>query len=410
MNLLKKITKWFKSHLVVSIIVSIIVVCAAIATIIINNNKIHESEENQQLLKKEWMNKFEGYYINDAFQHTRISLSLDKEGNAEVCYGGSCTYPTFDYVYPDSFKFNSENNYFTSCSSICGYPDATNEKAQGLICYSSNGEPKFLPKVITSMSSRRDETGAISHSSFVYDYIPCEEEKVAEKEETLEKNDIVQDLYKMVSVYSDSLKDWYFYQNEEVTLNSISNNQKLFLAYSHLPETVFNTIERKSEDGQLVDEKTAFNASDLDKSMKEIFGNDIKYENDDFSTYNCGGYEYYNNIKKYVSFGGGCGDSPEGMTLKTLFYKDEKKKNEIIIYEKFAFIDEEMNLSDNSMLTGYKYSLYKDANKQHLIKVSSEEINISDYVDNLSMVKYTFKKENNEYHFYSSKIVNSLKE
>ena len=403
MQKIYNLSKKTKITIIVSLIISSVIISIGIS---FHNEKVKSSTNNNQTLIQE---KMEGFYVNDVFQHTTIFLTLDEHGNAEMCYGGNCSYPTYTNANPNTIEFSDNNNYFTNCSKTCSYPDATEQKAEGLICTTSFGKKYFLPKTKVAITSNEDGFSRYIRFNANPQYEECNENNINEEsnnssEEDEISNDKIKKIYNSISIHIDSLEDWYFYQNKEVTLKNISNKQKILLAYHNLPESSFSKMEIKSQDGDYIDEMKTFNVNDLENSMKKILGNDVKYDDESFSTFACGGFEYYKNNQKYVSYGGGCGDTLEGLNLHTSFYKSEEHRDKIVIYEKFGFIDTKMSYS--STLEN-EYSLYKDADKKNLIKKSTKEIDINNHIEELNMVKYTFKKDQDNYYFYSSEIVNS---
>ena len=236
------------------------------------------------------------------------------------------------------------------------------------------------------------------------------------KEELWINSDLVQNLYSYVNVTHEEngelLKD-YFFKNEKVTLDNISNDTKLWMAYTQL-----NDIRYKQE-GYLPAIKS-FDIDKFDIAMKKVFGNDITYEKDDFMPETCDCEYSYNKItKQYVCEELGCGDFYNN--IKSKLYKAVKRNDKIILYEKFAYINiseyinSEFSDGDTPNYVGPKAGIYKDVKSEHPIKIWANEQeyedslpnhNFDDYLDEMSMVKYTFKKGDDEsYHFYSSEIV-----
>ena len=234
------------------------------------------------------------------------------------------------------------------------------------------------------------------------------------KEEVLWLNDtLVQNLYNMVIFPGDDiLGNWYFYENEKVTLDNISNDTKLYMAYTQLNK---NDIEYKEDN---LHGTKSFDINQFEIGMKNVFGNNITYEKNDFMPEMCDcEYKYNADQQKYICEIGGCGGPGESYVDRKL-YNAVKISDEIILYEKFAFININEIIFSNSdpKYDGPKAGIYKDTKSKNAIKTWIKDVdyfynnkpnyNFDDYIDQMSMVKYTFKKgDDNSYHFYSSEIV-----
>lgn len=94
---------------------------------------------------EKWMKKFDGFYRSAGT--SPVHLTLNEDGTSSLCYGASCTYPNFKYVYPNKLEFSGDNNYYTSCEQVCGYPDLTGRLVSGLDCYRPNGDSEFVTKM-----------------------------------------------------------------------------------------------------------------------------------------------------------------------------------------------------------------------------------------------------------------------
>ena len=236
------------------------------------------------------------------------------------------------------------------------------------------------------------------------------------KKEELWLNDtLVQDLYSMVTFPgNDILGNWYFYENEKITLDNINNDTKLWMAYTRLREY---EIISEYDSGYHV--FSYFDITKFDNGMKDIFGNNITYTKDNFMPDNCDcEYKYNSDKNRYECIIGGCG-GPISQYIDSKLYKAFKLNDEIILYEKFAFINIDEIIYANSSIEDEidtKAGIYKDVKSEKLIKSWVKDIDYTDnnepdykfedYIDQMSMVKYIFKKGNdNSYHFYSSEIV-----
>lgn len=267
-----------------------------------------------------------------------------------------------------------------------------------------------------------------------------EENKNTNKVENQEKtenfdlnNSLVQNLYSMINlpVLKDMNGYYYFYKNVKITIDNIDNDVKLYMAYSQLSDS--DIIETKTpESGGGYFMSASFDIDKFDSAMKKTFGNNVTYIKDDFMPEGCDSYNFHydDNSKQYKSDPlGGCGGGPSLRYLFSEPYKAIKQNDNIILYEKFAFI----NIGDfnDEGDIDLDITIYKDVEFKNIIKkltknvdysedaqiisnleLSEEfknEISLDSYFDQMSMVKYTFKKgDNNSYHFYSSEIVENF--
>ncbi len=225
-----------------------------------------------------------------------------------------------------------------------------------------------------------------------------------------ESDEIIKDLYKMVAIHDDLLKERYFYENQKVTINDISDNQKLLLAFNQIPENEIINDVKQSDDGSYKENIKIIDISSLDKAMKKVFGDSIKYSKNDFMPTQCDMYKYDEKEKKYIAVEGGCGGLLENW-IENKYYDYVINGDKIIIYEKFAFVDVARLIYGDGSDTNFEPSgIYKDIQKTRPIKElhatdSTDDIDITEYYDKLSMVKYTFKKDKGNYYFYSSEII-----
>ena len=245
-----------------------------------------------------------------------------------------------------------------------------------------------------------------------------EEEKVEDnnKEDNTEtevstENFLIKSLYNMVQFPADNyFEKWYFYKNPKVNFNTIDNDIKLWMAYTQIPDSAIKEKTADNMDNMI----RYFDISELDIAMQKVFGNDISYSKDSFYPISCEcEYKYDSTNNQYSCVVNGCGGPNTSYVLGSL-YKAFKNEESIILYEKFAYINIDKLVYDGSSIdNNYKDSgIYKDVDSNILIeKINNLEskIDISNYYDKLSMVKYTFNKdENGQYHFYSSEIVDNL--
>ncbi len=221
-----------------------------------------------------------------------------------------------------------------------------------------------------------------------------------------DKVQFVSELYHEVSHHDDLLEEWYFYENKNVTLDNLSNKQKLYMAFNNISEEDYHYFTSAGETSAYVD------LEEIDRTMNKLFGN-MDFVKEDIMPRECDTFSYNPESKQYVLVSYGCG----GIAFKkviTEFYKAEEENDVLNIYEKFAFLDyEKIYFEGNDYDEGeFKTSgLYKDVAEEHLIKeINSVDetynVDIKPLFNQLSMVKYTFKKgADNVYHFASSMII-----
>lgn len=244
---------------------------------------------------------------------------------------------------------------------------------------------------------------------FIYLYL-IDDKHIQKKENDEEKisvnDNLILDLYNRAKFSGSSLSyqfyDFYFHSENSVTLDNISNEAKLWMAYSGLTS---NDI--KVEKGKNI-EIRYFSLETLDEKIKEVFGKNIEYTKDKFMPGNCDCiYNYDKEEKRYSCIVSAC-EGPVLEYVDTYLEKAVKRDNKIEIYEKFVYFN--LNVSDdiNSVAPG----MYKDVRAQTLITeiIDSDSFfinyKIKKYLSKLSTVKYTFESDQNgRYHFISSEII-----
>lgn len=122
----------------------ILVILALIVIGIISSKVINSIKEKDKNSKYEsmWMEKSKGsFYIGD------YSIKMDGKGNATLCVGNSCTYPSYKYEYPNGYIYSDDNNFVSKCYwvSIHGL---RSYDVSGLSCEKSNGKKVSIPLVV----------------------------------------------------------------------------------------------------------------------------------------------------------------------------------------------------------------------------------------------------------------------
>lgn len=230
----------------------------------------------------------------------------------------------------------------------------------------------------------------------------------AEVGEDLDVNsDLVTGLYANISEVNNAWNNgtiWgYFYQKDNVTVGTMDNKVKLYLAL------------KKADKEQEVSGTfyIPVSASSVASAMKEIFGN-ISYIDESLSaTGGCGeSYATYDaSIQKY-KIGTGCGGVTTG-GYATKIIKAQKYENRIEIFEQHIYGAVEYLKNSEGVYDRHVTRIYKNASRTNgsyegidFIK-EVEGDSTSDDISQGDTYKYTFKynKDDNKYYFHSAEKV-----
>lgn len=184
-------------------------------------------------------------------------------------------------------------------------------------------------------------------------------------------------LYKKVNPSEEYTLLKYLYTNN----NSFDNNYIIAVGISNYIDKNNNTEKIKKED--------------VDTNIKEIFGNNIKYNHQKVYIYkeNYCGFEFNETKKEYTALHGCDGDMFHKLYRKVV---DTKTSNNTIeIYEKLIFAEWS---SDFKELTIFNNNIDKKVIKK---LDGNNSINIDDYLNDATTYKYTFEKVNDNYIFKS---------
>ncbi len=184
-------------------------------------------------------------------------------------------------------------------------------------------------------------------------------------------------LYQIVNPSEDYALLKYLYTNN----NSFDNNYIIAVG--------LNNYIAKNNDVEIIKEE------DIDTSIKEIFGNDIKYNHQNTYIYkeNYCGLQFDKSKKEYTILQGCDGDMFHKLYRKVIDTKTSDKTIEI--YEKLIFAEWSSNFDT---ITIYNNNIDK---KVIEILDGNKNIDINDYLDNATTYKYTFEKDNSNYIFKS---------
>lgn len=231
------------------------------------------------------------------------------------------------------------------------------------------------------------------------------------KENTLEKLDInsslVQELYQYVNHKEDnSALSVSLITTDFVDHKNMSDDFKFMLALKNIKEEEIKIDQSKCQ--------AIIPKGNIDQSMKNIL-NDSDYDDTkEYSGYlvvpsSCGSlatFKYDTESKNYIGniFSIGGLDANKSLFQTKLYeaYKN-KKDSTIQIKEKALYLKEECKeeVCDYTIYKDYNYE--KEIGKES-IKVEEDYDFFTKYLNDASVVTYTFKLDKNQYYFFSSKV------
>ncbi len=184
-------------------------------------------------------------------------------------------------------------------------------------------------------------------------------------------------LYQKVNPSEDYALLKYLYTNN----NSFDNNYIIAVG--------LNNYIDKNNNVEVIKEE------DVNESIKEIFGADIKFNHQNTYIYkeNYCSFEFDEAKKEYIAIHGCDGDMFHKLYRKVITTKELDKTLEI--YEKLIFAEWSQNFDT---ITIYNNNI----DKKVIEKLDgNKNIDINNYLDNATTYKYTFEKVNNNYIFKS---------
>ena len=187
--------------------------------------------------------------------------------------------------------------------------------------------------------------------------------------------------YTIEKRYNIDKYEGYFYTDNYFDKENITDEIKIYLAIRSSKEEDWANYKK--------DQYITVKESTVKNKINEIFGN-TTYLNKSIKGDSCvySNFEYDDKSHIYIEEGPTSTNTLNSYYLtKTINYKID---NEIIIYEKVAYIKE----IDN------KYYLYKSKDDLNEIAIL-DNINYDNYLNILNTYKYTFVKDNNNYIFKS---------
>lgn len=181
----------------------------------------------------------------------------------------------------------------------------------------------------------------------------------------------------------------YFYQNEKYTVDTISDQAKIFLAV--------NLME--NEEDNIYNEKKEISIDMVEKYAKKIFGNDVKYSNENAPIETCGFPLSYNKERNvYVVGQYGCGGSLNPMYVSSIV---DVKNNDNIL----EITEIEYYVVPDTSGEEIVENIYKKLNGQFIGKVSIQDDVFAKFASQLDSYKYTFVHEDNEYYLTSVELI-----
>lgn len=198
----------------------------------------------------------------------------------------------------------------------------------------------------------------------------------------------------------------YLYRKDTLKPEKLPDDVIVLIGLDNALSKCGDNCYKEMDNGSAV---ISISKDEVASEIKRIFG-DIEYKDTNIPKINCsiGGYTFSNDTYNTTAYG--CGNESLN-NISTRIVKAEKTDKEINIYVKVAFTI--MNVKNggsscvewNEMDCVENVAVYGDYNKRYLIEKTSENVFYDSdklfelYSDKLSIFKYTFTKENNNYYF-----------
>lgn len=184
----------------------------------------------------------------------------------------------------------------------------------------------------------------------------------------------------------------YFYQKGQIDYSDIENDVKIYMA-----------IRKVITDENMVDvtKKIEIQSSSIDKAIKSIFGENVKYKNESLNGESCSysNFKYNKSSKTYIQEPSECLENRTDSMIYE-FIDTNEDDNQLIIQEKIAFVEISYNLEMNKIV----YNIYKDIWKKEKV-ATVDNYSIDSCRDLLNTYQYTFKKNNNNYNLQKIELV-----
>ncbi len=173
-------------------------------------------------------------------------------------------------------------------------------------------------------------------------------------EELAVDDELVQRLYGRFSVAKNPWDGkWNFYVDKDVTVGKPGRYLILTLAEANLFEKrqdCRGSYEYEFNDGTVVQLTECYAGEDMRQEIKEMFGEDMVFTEEDIAGTVCGGFQYSSEFDEFHAVGSGCGGTwPASIIGKIV--KAERSGDNLFIYEK-ALLQQEVSLYKISDIDG----------------------------------------------------------
>lgn len=179
----------------------------------------------------------------------------------------------------------------------------------------------------------------------------------------------------------------YFYTKDSYSVDTMSNQAKLFLAIHSLYESSW------MEAG--ISDKIQLSEEKVKSSYESIFGTNTSYQNESLTGSSCGFAEFTYDASRnvYEQSGAGCGGTALPVYV-TKIISAKKSDSYLTFTEKVAYVA----ASEGT------FKVYKSKSDSTVLGNETDDV-ITTYYDQLDSYQYTFRIENGNYYFESVKKV-----
>ena len=185
-----------------------------------------------------------------------------------------------------------------------------------------------------------------------------------------------------------------YYSKDKVNVSDLSNIDRLFLAFKSIEPTEIPEYDEKH---------LTIKDNEIDTAMKNLFGENVKYNHESVCSKYTGICRKYDLAKKeYDIYSQAIGSRGFKAKYKIINYTQDK--NKIFVYIKSAVIAP--NLAEPlANMTIYNFPWHQTDNIIDSIRVDDiydyDQIKFDNYLDKIKTYKLTFINENNNYIFES---------
>jgi len=209
-------------------------------------------------------------------------------------------------------------------------------------------------------------------------------------------------------------------------MNTITNDLKLRLGWAKIKNE--SKLRSSNEDNETI---IAVDETTMDESIKNIFGDKVKYQKQDFENTNVSIFSAYNKVLGTIEYTGGLYSGfevqDEEQKMVPLIYQEiqkaEQYTDKVIVYVKTAFIDVEnekysiyRNFDNNFYGELQKISEYDLFGENSFNKetgegsiVNKNNINLDSIREQLNTYKYTFSLNQKTGEYFLSEFNKEIK-